>query len=65
MKEAQQRLRDEKCLNCGQPQTNTELNSCNRAECRKILRPVYRWAKKVANFFSDDDTSKVYIGGVS
>lgn len=61
MKDAQNRLRDRQCLNCGRPETNTELNSCNRKECVKVLRPVYHWTRKVAGFFQDDNT-RVYIG---
>lgn len=35
------------CLACGQPATN-DLPSCNEKKCRKEVRPVYRWAKRVA-----------------
>lgn len=57
-KEAQTRLRDSKCLNCGQPQTNKELNSCSKKVCVKVLRPIYHWARKVSRL-----DYKVYIGG--
>ena len=56
MRVARQRLfnRDDKgkektlCLACGEPATNA-LPSCNSLKCRKAVRPVYRWAKKVCD----------------
>lgn len=61
MKEARLRLREGKCLACGKPQTNVELNSCSDPKCIKELRPVYQWTRKIARIL----TSKVdttYIG---
>ena len=61
MKEAQTRLRDKKCLNCGQPRTNVELDSCNRELCRKVLRPLYHWTQRVAHHFDPTDSTTSYI----
>ena len=35
------------CLACGEPATN-QLPSCNAPKCVKLVRPVYRWAHRVA-----------------
>ena len=35
------------CLACGQPATNC-LPSCNEKKCRRLVRPIFRWAKRVA-----------------
>jgi hypothetical protein len=35
------------CLSCGEPATN-ELPSCNKPKCVKAVRPVFRWAQRVA-----------------
>ena len=48
-KEVHQRLKAKHCLNCGQPQTNTELNSCNNKDCVKALRPLYRDIRNLLN----------------
>ena len=36
------------CLACGDPATN-ELPTCNDKKCVKAIRPIYRWAKRVAD----------------
>lgn len=55
MKLAQQRLyhkengkRKPLCLACGEKATN-DLPTCGSEKCNKLVRPVYRWAKRVAN----------------
>jgi len=67
MKEAQRRLREKLCLECGtEKQTNTELNSCSNPKCVKALRPLYRWANGVAKRLSVSDTTyfnSVQFGG--
>jgi hypothetical protein len=35
------------CLACGEPATN-ELPTCNSPKCVKLVRPIYRWAHRVA-----------------
>ena len=35
------------CLSCGAPATN-DLPSCNAPKCVKAVRPVFRWAQRVA-----------------
>ena len=35
------------CLACGEPATN-QLPSCSAPKCVKLVRPVYRWARRVA-----------------
>ena len=35
------------CLACGEKATN-DLPTCGSKECNKLVRPVYRWAKRVA-----------------
>ena len=35
------------CLSCGAPATN-DLPSCNAPKCIKAVRPVFRWAQRVA-----------------
>jgi hypothetical protein len=35
------------CLACGQPATN-QLPSCSDPKCIKAVRPVDRWARRVA-----------------
>ena len=59
MKEARSRLNQKFCLNCGKPQTNKELNSCNDKKCVKILRPLYRWAHNLVYGLDP----KTYVGG--
>jgi len=35
------------CLACGEPATN-ELPSCNAKKCVQAVRPVFRWATRIA-----------------
>jgi hypothetical protein len=37
------------CLNCGEKATN-ELPSCSNPKCIRIVRPIYRWAVRVAKW---------------
>ncbi len=61
MKDAHNRHKNKQCLNCGQPKTNEELESCNKPACRKALKPIYRWATHVAGYFPEET---VYVGNV-
>jgi hypothetical protein len=56
MKLAQQRLHTHKnkngklmpsCLACGAPAHN-ELPTCGEAKGNRLVRPIFRWAKRVA-----------------
>ena len=53
------------CLSCGAPATN-ELPSCNAPKCIKAVRPVFRWAQRVAGLSLTKATKpkpiKIYAG---
>ena len=54
------------CLSCGAPATN-DLPSCNAPKCVKAVRPVFRWAQRVAGLTLTKAIKpkpiKIYAGG--
>ena len=54
------------CLSCGEPATN-ELPSCNAPKCRKAVRPVFKWARRVVALTITKAIKpkplKIYAGG--